>query len=149
MVIQLLVNVAGNSPLVTESALQVCSYRVDIPTQFGVHIGTDYGTWDCGMSLCPQYVGNKSHIDFTYVGNTTSYLGQIGYDNTLNNMTFKTNKVNGMVLDSSGRLTVGTLTPSALTSALNVNGSSYVSGDHLVKGSITIQQNFFVTKPQR
>jgi hypothetical protein len=34
-------NVAGNSPLVTESALQVCNYRLDIPTQFGVHIGTD------------------------------------------------------------------------------------------------------------
>ena len=93
-------NQAGNSPLVYESALQVCNYRVELPTQFGVHLGTDYGTWDCGMSLCPQYVGNKAHIDFTYVGNTTLYLGQIGYDNTLNNMTFKTNKVNGMVLDS-------------------------------------------------
>ena len=96
------------------------------------------------MSLCPQYVGNKAHIHFTYVGNTTSYLGQIGYDNTLNNMTFKTNKVNGMVLDSTGRLTLGSLTPGVSGSALSVNGSSYVSGDHLVKGSITIQQNLFL-----
>ena len=57
-------NVAGNSPLVTESALQVCNYRADIPTQFGVHIGTDYGTWDCGMNICSGYASNNAHIDF-------------------------------------------------------------------------------------
>ena len=60
-------------------------------------------------------------------------------------MTFKTNTANGMVLDSSGRLTVGSLTPSALTAALNVNGSSYVSGDHLVKGTITTQQHLYLS----
>ena len=86
---------------------------------------------------------------FTYAKNTSAYLGQIAYDNSLNNMTFKTNKVNGMVLDSTGRLTVGTLTPGVSGSALSVNGSSYVAGDHLVKGSITIQQNLFFSKSQR
>ncbi len=49
-------NVAGNSLLVTESALQVCAYRVGTPTQFGVHSGTDYGTWDCGMSFALNMV---------------------------------------------------------------------------------------------
>ncbi len=67
-------NVACNSTLVTESALQVCSYRQDIPTQFGVHIGTDYGTWDCGMNICSGYDSNKAHIDFSYVGNTATFF---------------------------------------------------------------------------
>ena len=31
----------GNDPLVTESALQVCNYRVGLPTQYGIHLGTD------------------------------------------------------------------------------------------------------------
>ena len=136
---------AGNDPLITESALQVCNYRVALPTQFGVHLGTDYGTWDCGISLCSEYDTNKSHIDFTYAKNTSPYLGQIGYDNTLNNMTFITNKIKGMVLDSTGRLTLGTLTPGVSGSALSVNGSSYVSGAHLVKGTITGQENLYLS----
>ena len=135
----------GNDPLVTESALQVCNYRVDLPTQFGVHLGTDYGTWDCGISLCAEYNTNKAHIDFTYANNTSPHLGQIAYDNSLNNMTCKTNKVNEMVLDSSGRITLGSLTPGVLGSALSVNGSSYVSGDHRVKGTITTQQHLYLS----
>ncbi len=58
-------NVAGNSPQVTESALQVCSFRQPIPTQFGIHIGTDSGTWDCGMNICSGYAANKAHIDIS------------------------------------------------------------------------------------
>ena len=60
-------------------------------------------------------------------------------------MTFKTNKVNGMVLDSTGRLTLGSLTPGVSGSALSVNGSSYVSGNHLVKGTITGQENLYLS----
>ena len=113
--------------------MQVCNYRMDIPTQFGVHIGTDYGTWDCGMNICSGYDTDKARTDFSYVGNTTSFNGQIGYDNSLNNMTFKTHKVNGMVLDSLGRLTLGSVTPSA-TSTLFIGGNSYIKGNELLTG---------------
>ena len=65
-------NVAGNSPQVTESALQVCNFREPIPTQFGLHLGTDSGTWDCGMNICAGYAATNTHIDFSHVGNTTS-----------------------------------------------------------------------------
>ena len=57
-----------------------------------------------------------------------------------NNMTFKTNKVKGMVLDSLGRLSLGSVTPSAI-STLYVSGSSYITGNELVQGTITTQQN--------
>ncbi len=42
-------DVAANSPLVIESALQVCSYRQNIPTQCGADLGTENGSWNCGM----------------------------------------------------------------------------------------------------
>ena len=122
---------------VQESALQVCSFREPIPTQFGIHIGTDSGTWDCGMNICSGFVANNTHIDFSYVGNTTSFNGQIGYDNTSNNMTFKTNKVNGMVLDSLGRLTLGSVTPSAV-STLFVSGHSYLKGNETLAGTLMV-----------
>ena len=108
---------------VQESALQVCTFRQPIPTELGLHLGTDSGTWDCGMNICTGNAAN-AHIDLSYVCNTTSYNGQIGYDNSTNNMIFKTNKVYGMALDSIGRLTLGSTTPIPTIVTLYVSGHS-------------------------
>ena len=48
-----------------------------------------------------------------------------------------------MVLDSLGGLTLGSVTPSA-TSTLHVSGSSYITGNQLVQGTITTQQNLYL-----
>ncbi len=48
-------------------------------------------------------------------------------------MTIKTNKVNWMALDSLGRLTLGSVTPSA-TSTLYVSGSSDMTGNEFANG---------------
>ncbi len=127
----------------TESASSVYNNRQDIPTQFGVHIGTDYATWNCGMSLCNGNNVDRAHIHVSYVGNSNSYNGQIGYFNALNKLTFITNKVNGMVLDSLGRLTLGSVTTSA-TSTLYVGGSSDITGNELAKGTISTNHKTYV-----
>jgi hypothetical protein len=93
------------------------------------------------MNICSGYAANKTHIDFSYVGNTTSYNGQIGYDNSSNNMTFLTNKVYGMALDSIGRLTLGSTVPIPTIVTLYVSGHSYISGDESVNGTITTNKN--------
>ena len=69
---------AGNDPLVTESALQVCNYRVDLPTQFGVHLGTDYGTWDCGVSLCTEYNTKRDTLILLMLKTHLSILVRLG-----------------------------------------------------------------------
>ena len=92
------------------------------------------------MNICTGNAAN-AHIDFSYVGKTTSYNGQIGYDNSTNNMIFKTNKVYGMALDSMGRLALGSTTPIPTSVTLYVSGNSYISGDDYVNGTITTNKN--------
>jgi hypothetical protein len=83
-------------PSVLESALQVCNYRTVLPTQYGVHAGRDWaefpGSSNCGINICADNTG-VSHLDFSYVGNTNYYNGQITYDNSANTMQFFTNQV--------------------------------------------------------
>ena len=72
----------------SESALQVCNYRKLLPTQYGVHMGRDWnespGSDNCGRNICANTNAGVSHLDFSYVGNTNYYNGQITYDNNAN-----------------------------------------------------------------
>jgi hypothetical protein len=133
------------SPSVSESALQVCNYRTVLPTQYGVHAGCDWaefpGSSNCGINICADNTV-VSHIDFSYVGNTNYYNGQITYDNSANTMQFFTNQVKGMVLHSQGRLTLGSYDPLG-SSTLYVSGGSYMLGNLSVNGSITTPQNMY------
>ena len=56
-------------------------------------------------------------------------------------MIFKTNKVKGMVLDSLGRLTLGSTSPIATVVTLYVSGNSYINGTEFVLGNISTNQN--------
>jgi hypothetical protein len=67
--------------------------------------------------------------------------GGLGYDNPTNIMYFTTNKTYGMVLDSLGRLTLGGTTANGSTSTLYVSGSSQITGNALVNGTISTNQN--------
>jgi hypothetical protein len=58
-------------------------------------------------------------------------------------MTHKTNRVHGMVLDSLGRVMLGSVHPIA-TSTLYVSGSSYMTGNEFVGGTIQTNQTIYL-----
>jgi hypothetical protein len=54
------------------------------------------------------------------------------------------NATKGMVLDSLGRLTLGGTTANGSTSTLYVSGSSQITGNELVHGTISTNQNIYL-----
>ena len=107
-----------------ESSIQTAGLKATLPTTMGVHLGMDSLTTAAGMTLCAASSSQNAYIDFTYLNVTAK--GKILNTNSGNNMTFATNSVERMRIDSGGALMIGS-TSSDGVYKLKVIGPTFFS----------------------
>jgi len=111
----------GIGTITPGAALHVAGLVASAPTGDGVLMGSqnNYGTVHLNGS-------NGGIIDFSTTG--VDFKGRILYDNVSNQFRITTNAVNVFSIDSTGRVGIGTNTP---TAPLDVRGISTIADDSL------------------